>query len=111
MMKQFRVVYEYKQGLTVGAGACFVIAADESAARECVQRDMPGAMVKSLELEPKSPIGAFEHHPALAAHVDPRWDNLLRAARLVLTTPARNFTQVDAALEALRLAVEELRDS
>jgi hypothetical protein len=63
-LKQFRVVYEYSDGRTKGAGACFVVAEDEAAARKVFARDMPNGVLKDLKLEHQDPLAQYER-PAL----------------------------------------------
>lgn len=63
-MKQFRAVFQYRRGLTRGAGAAFVIAVDEVHARAQFALDMPGAELRELLVEPEpGPLAQYERPP------------------------------------------------
>jgi hypothetical protein len=65
-MKQYRVVYEYKKDQLRGAGACFVSAESEEAARSHVGEAMPGVAILRLTEEPEDLLAAYERRPRLA---------------------------------------------
>lgn len=65
-MKQFRVVYEYKRDLMRGAGAAFVIALDESDAKQQLERAMPGVKPIQITEEKSDPLAQYERRPVLS---------------------------------------------
>jgi hypothetical protein len=111
-LKQWRVVYEYKNGLVTGAGAAFAIAESEQAARVDVARLHPNTTIKSITEERRDPLAAYDVPVAVDVV---RAENLPAAALEAepVTSPnLEKVSNIDAGFAlAIALADSELHRS